>query len=212
MDKSVTVVKSYSIYNVFRRTIDIIFGLFGLMVFILLFGFVKVLNVMNGDFGPVLLTQNRIGKNGKEFAFYKFRSMVVNADEILFQYLSENPVANEEYRRNKKLEHDPRITKVGRFLRNTSLDEIPQVLNVLKGDMSIIGNRPYLPREKEDMGDKFDVIVSTKPGMSGYWQAYKTSHDWNERLEMEEFYSLNYGLKIDLKIFIRTFKVLLHNL
>lgn len=96
--------------------------------------------------------------------------MVVNADNILFEMLEKNPKMKEEYEKIKKLNNDPRITKIGRFIRRYSIDELPQLLNILKGDMSVIGNRPYLPREKKDMNGYFDEIVKTKPGLTGYWQ------------------------------------------
>lgn len=156
--------------------------------------------------GTVFLVQKRIGKNGKEFNFYKFRSMVVNADNILFEMLEKDPKMKEEYEKNKKLNHDPRITKIGRFIRRYSIDELPQLLNILKGDMSVIGNRPYLPREKKDMNGYFDEIVKTKPGLTGYWQVSgRSKTDFKTRLKLESYYSNNMSLKMDVKIFFGTF-------
>ena len=199
-----------SFYLVIKRVIDIIASLIGILVLIPIMIIVKIMNMVNGDFYPIFLVQKRIGKHGKEFNFYKFRSMVPNADEILFQMLRENPKIAEEYKINKKLKEDPRITKVGKILRKTSLDELPQLLNVLKGDMSLIGNRPYLPREKEDMGEYFHQIVKTKPGITGYWQVNGRSDvSFERRLKLETYYSNHCGLKLDIKIFFRTFKVVL---
>jgi undecaprenyl-phosphate galactose phosphotransferase len=166
--------------------------------------------MFRGDFKSVFYSQYRIGKNGKEFKFYKFRTMVVNADEVLEKLLKEDKAAAKEYKINKKLKNDPRITKVGKFLRKTSLDELPQVINIFIGDMSIIGNRPYLPREKKDMGKSFDTIVSTKPGLTGYWQVSgRSDTTFAKRLELESYYSQHCGLKLDLKIFFKTFFVVL---
>lgn len=164
--------------------------------------------MITGDFHPIILVQKRIGLNGKEFDFYKFRSMVPNADEILEKILKEDKKMAKEYKKNKKFKNDPRITKMGRILRKTSLDELPQLLNVLKGDMSLIGNRPYLPREKEDMGEYFDTIVSTKPGITGWWQVSgRSKTTFNKRLELESYYSKNMSMKLDYKIFFLTFSV-----
>ena len=184
-----------TLYLIIKRLFDIICGLIGLIVLIPVTLIVKIIYICNKDFAPIFFTQNRIGKNGKEFKFYKYRSMVSNADE---------------YKINKKLKNDPRITKVGAFLRKTSLDELPQLINVLKGDMSIIGNRPYLPREKEDMGEYYNDIVKTKPGITGYWQVSGRSNlSFQKRLELEQFYSNQTSLKLDIKIFFKTFAVVL---
>ena len=195
-------------YLVIKRTFDIICGLIGVLILIPISIIIKIIYICNKDFSPIFFTQNRIGKNGKEFKFYKYRSMVANADEVLFRMLKEDKEIAKEYKKNKKLKNDPRITKVGEFLRKTSLDELPQLINVLKGDMSIIGNRPYLPREKEDMGEYYDDIVKTKPGITGYWQVSGRSNlSFKKRLELEQFYSNQISLKLDIKIFFKTFQV-----
>lgn len=199
-----------TLYLIIKRLFDILCGLIGLIVLIPVSLIVKIIYICNKDFAPIFFTQNRIGKNGKEFKFYKYRSMVSNADEVLFRILKEDKELAKEYKINKKLKNDPRITKVGAFLRKTSLDELPQLINVLKGDMSIIGNRPYLPREKEDMGEYYNDIVKTKPGITGYWQVSGRSDlSFQERLELEQFYSNQTSLKLDIKIFFKTFAVVL---
>ncbi len=195
-----------AVYFVIKRLFDIIAGLVGLILLIPISLIIKIISVFNGDFAPIMFTQNRIGKDGKEFKFYKFRSMVPNADEVLFKMLKENKEVAAEYKKNKKLKDDPRITKVGKFIRRTSIDELPQLLNVLKGEMSLIGNRPYLPREKEDMGKYYDDIIKTKPGITGYWQVSGRSDvSFKERLKLEQYYSNHYGLRMDIKIFFKTF-------
>ena len=115
-----------------------------------------------------------------------------------------------EYRKTKKLKNDPRITKVGKLIRKTSIDELPQLINIFIGNMSLIGNRPYLPREKEDMGLYFNSIVKTKPGLTGYWQVNgRSDTTFEKRLELESYYSNHCSLKLDIKIFFKTFKVVL---
>ncbi len=199
--------KSNFMYFFTKRLFDIFVGLIGLIVLIPLIIIIKLVSICNGDFNSIFFAQNRIGKDGKEFKFYKFRSMVPNADEVLFKMLEEDKEIAKEYKINKKLKDDPRITKIGKILRRTSIDELPQLLNVLKGDMSLIGNRPYLPREKEDMGKYFDDIVKTKPGITGYWQVSgRKDVTFENRLKLESYYSNNYSIGLDIKIFFKTFK------
>lgn len=132
--------KTYKkLYRMIKRTIDIIGALVGCLILVPLTIFVWIANIVSNDNGPVFYVQKRIGKNGKPFKMYKFRSMVVNADKKLKRYLLDNPDANEEYMKYRKLKNDPRITKVGRILRATSLDEFPQFINVIKGQMSLVG-------------------------------------------------------------------------
>lgn len=194
------------IYLCLKRIIDIIAGIVGLLILIPICLIIKIVSMCNGDFHKILFVQKRIGKNGKEFDFYKFRSMVPNADEVLFKLMEENEEIRKEYQENKKLKDDPRITKVGKFIRRYSIDELPQLINVLKGDMTLVGNRPYLPREKADMGKYFNDIVKTKPGITGYWQVSGRSDlSFNRRLKLEQFYSNNAGLRMDIEIFFKTF-------
>ncbi|MBR3897738.1 MAG: sugar transferase [Bacilli bacterium] len=200
-------VKTY-IYLFVKRIFDIIVSIIGCAFLVPIALVIKIVYMLNKDFDSIFFTQTRIGKNGKEFNFYKFRSMVPNADEVLTKLLKKNKKLAREYKKNKKLKNDPRITKMGRVIRKCSIDELPQLINVLKGDMSLIGNRPYLPREQEDMGEDFDIIVSTKPGITGYWQVSGRSEvTFDYRLELEKYYSQNYGFSMDIKIFFRTFKV-----
>ncbi|MDE5629975.1 MAG: sugar transferase, partial [Bacilli bacterium] len=142
-----------------------------------------------------------------------FRSMVDNADEVLFEMLKKDKNVSEEYKINKKLKNDPRITKVGRFIRKVSIDELPQLVNVLKGDMSLIGNRPYLPREKEDMGRYYNDIILSKPGITGLWQTSGRSNTtFTKRCKIEAEYSKNMSLMTDIKIFFKTFIVVFKGL
>lgn len=194
------------VYDIIKRFIDIIIGLIGCIILIPLVIIVKIINVINKDYGPVFYVQKRIGKSGKNFKFYKFRTMVKNADRKLKKMLESDEKLKEEYEVNKKMHDDPRITKAGKFLRKTSIDEFPQFINVLKGDMSFIGNRPYLLREKKEMGKYFNDIVKTKPGITGLWQTSGRSNiSFRERLKIEKRYSDEYSLKMDIKILFKTF-------
>ena len=199
-------VKRYS-YLFTKRLFDILCSIIGLILLIPVTWIVKICYVLTGDLKTIFYAQKRIGKDGKIFYLYKFRSMIPNADEALKELLKNDKEAAKEYKLNKKLENDPRITKL---IRKTSIDEIPQFVNIFKGEMTMIGNRPYLPREKEDMGEYFDDIVKTKPGLTGYWQVNLRSRGtFEDRLKMEQYYSNNSGLKLDIKIFFKTFKVVL---
>ncbi len=198
--------KERIIYNVVKRIIDIIGAVVGIVFLIPLTIILYIVNkISKENKGPLFFDQLRIGKNGKEFKLYKYRSMVMHADEKLWEYLNENEEAKEEYIKYKKLRNDPRITKLGNFLRKASIDEFPQFINVLKGEMSLVGPRPYLYREKEDMGSKYQQIITVKPGLTGYWQVNGRSDvDFKERLEMDIFYIQNRTLWLDFKILLKT--------
>lgn len=208
--KKVAAHKVNIMYLGIKRLFDIIFSLVGCLFLLPIALVVKISYILHKDFNPIFFSQERIGKNGKLFKFYKFRSMVPNADEVLKKLLESDKDLAEEYKINKKLDNDPRITKMGQLLRKTSLDELPQLFNVLKGDMSLIGNRPYLPREKDDMKYYYKSIVKTKPGLTGYWQVNGRSNTtFKERLKLEKYYSNNCSLWLDIKIFFKTFVVVL---
>ena len=167
IDRSRIILK---IEKTIKRILDIIGGLCGILILIPLTIGIWIANKLLKDDGPIFYTHERIGQDGKIFKMYKYRSMVVGADEKLKEYLKENEEARKEYKEYKKLKNDPRITKIGKFIRKTSIDEFPQFINVLKGDMSLVGPRPYLPREKEEINGFFKYITSCKPGITGLWQ------------------------------------------
>lgn len=192
-----------------KRIFDIIMSIIGL-VFLLPVFIVIIIAIKLDSKGPAIFVQERIGKNGKLFKFYKFRSMVENADDVLFEMLKHDTEESKEYKINKKIECDPRVTRVGKFIRKYSLDELPQLFNILKGDMSFIGNRPYLEREIPDMGDYYKDIIKSKPGLTGLWQVNGRSNTTFEtRLKLEKKYSEEMCFLLDLKIFIKTFGVVL---
>jgi len=196
-------------YLAFKRTSDVIIStiaLVALLPFILIIGILIKIDSK----GPIFFIQERIGKDGKIFKMYKYRSMVVGADKILDQYLKENEDARKEYVQYKKLKKDPRITKLGAFIRKTSIDELPQLINVLKGDMSLVGPRPYLPREKTDMKDYYEYIIQSKPGITGMWQVSGRSEtSFEERLNIDYTYNQAKSLKTDAKLLTKTIGIVL---
>ena len=210
------------LYKVVKRLIDILGGLVGCVLLIPITVAIYIARkILKEDDGPIFYEQLRIGKNGKEFRLYKFRSMVMNADEKLEKYLDENEEARLEFEKYKKLKKDPRITKLGNFLRKSSIDEFPQFINVLKGDMSLVGPRPYLHREIKDMGENYKKITSVKPGLTGYWQVNGRSDTYFEtRIKMDVDYindrtlwkDTKFLIKTFLKVFIKDIKIINSNL
>ena len=152
--------------------------------------------------GPVFFKHTRIGKNGKIIKIYKYRTMVANAEELIKKF---TPEQMKEYKENFKLENDPRITKVGKFLRKTSLDELPQLLNIIQGDLALIGPRPVVKRELEKYGENTGKFLSVTPGLTGNWAASGRSNTtYEERMKMELWYVDNISFITDVKIFFKT--------
>lgn len=204
-DNNATSLKKVSfIYSLTKRLIDIIGAIIGLIIATPVFVVLSIIYLFGESKGPLFFKQLRYGKNGKLFNIYKFRSMVVNADEKLKQ----NKALYQKYiNNNYKLEQheDPRITKLGAFLRKTSLDEIPQLINVLKGDMSLVGPRPIVKEELKEYGKKRTDFLSVKPGMTGYWQVSGRSNvGYPDRVEIELFYVYNQSIFLDIKILFQT--------
>ena len=190
-----------------KRVMDIGIGIVGVLSLIPLTILVWIKTDNEERKQGLFFTQDRIGKDGKNIKIYKYRSMVTGADKILEEMMAKDEKIREEYEKNKKLKDDPRITKVGDFLRRTSLDEFPQFINVLKGEMSFVGPRPYLSREKKDMGEYYEKIIKSKPGITGMWQTHGRSEtDFEERLELDEYYYRNWSLWLDIVIIIKTIK------
>lgn len=197
-------------YSFLKRTVDITASAAALLLLSPVF-LVTSLAIRKDSDGPAMFTQKRIGKDGKLFEIYKFRTMVPDADKKLFELLEKDEKAREEYKVNKKLKNDPRITKVGNFLRKTSIDELPQLINVLKGDMSLVGPRPYLPREKDDMGAYYNTIIESKPGITGLWQVSGRSNTtFEDRLEFDKEYTENKGFFYDMGLLTKTVGVVIH--
>lgn len=190
---------------VLKRAFDIVGSLIGIIVLIPITVFVWLFNLIAKENGPLFYTQARIGKDGKMFKMYKFRSMIVNAEDRLKAMLESNEEIKKEFEETRKLKNDPRITKIGKFLRKTSLDEFPQFINVLKGEMSLVGPRAVIEDEIEMFGDKKEKFLSVKPGITGYWAANGRSNTtYEERVEMEVYYAENLSLWLDIKILFKT--------
>ncbi len=198
--------------RILKRLVDIAAGVFGLIMLIPLTLVIGVC-MLFFDRGPIFYSQIRIGLHGKPFRIWKFRSMVKNADAKLQQVLAANPALRAKYEKHRKLENDPRITGVGRFLRKTSLDELPQAVNLLRGNMSLVGPRPYLPNEKKLMNSHYDVIVKVKPGITGLWQVNGRSDlSFDDRLVLDEYYIHNHSWWNDCIIILKTIRVVLFRL
>ena len=190
-----------NIYKHIKRIMDFSLSLIGLIVLSPVFLLIAILIKKESD-GPVFFKHKRIGKNGKEIYIYKFRSMVTNAEELIKKF---TPEQMKEFKENFKLENDPRITKVGKFLRKTSLDELPQLINILKGELSIIGPRPVIKEELEKYGTNKEKFLSVTPGLTGYWAANgRSDTTYRQRMMMELYYVDNISFKLDIKIFFKT--------
>nr|WP_311439527.1 sugar transferase [Mesobacillus foraminis] len=187
-----------------KRCIDILGSIFGLIVTLPLFFLISIFYMFGDAKGPVFFRQVRIGENGKKFYIYKFRSMLLNAEERL---KADKKLYQKYLDNNYKLEpeEDPRITSFGRFLRATSLDEIPQLINVLKGEMSLVGPRPVVEEELKEYGDKESKFLSVKPGVTGFWQVSgRSTVGYPERVDLELYYVYNQSTIFDLKILFKT--------
>ncbi len=199
--------KKKIIYKIIKRMIDIIGALIGTVLLIpvtIIVYFARKFS--KEEQGPLFYEQLRYGKNGKIFRLYKYRSMCIGVDEKLKEYLANNEEARKEFKKTHKLQNDPRITPIGNFLRKTSLDELPQVINILKGEMSFVGPRPVVEKEVEEYGENKERFLSVKPGLTGYWQVNGRSNTtFEERMEMELYYVDNCSLWLDIKIFFKTF-------
>lgn len=192
---------SKKVYIKIKRVIDVILASVALILLSPLFAIIAIAIKIDSK-GPVFFAHKRIGKNGKIIKLYKFRSMVINAEELIKSF---TPEQMREYKENYKLTNDPRITKVGKFLRKTSLDELPQLINIINGDLSIIGPRSVVADELEKYGVNKDKFLSVTPGLTGYWAANGRSNTtYEQRMEMELYYIDNLSLKMDIKVFFKT--------
>lgn len=194
-----------------KRMFDIVFSLFAILITLpIMIPIAIIIKLTDG--GSVLFGHNRVGYRGREFKVLKFRSMYPDAEERLKKILEEDPKAREEWEKTFKLKNDPRVTPIGKFLRKTSLDELPQFFNVLKGDMSVVGPRPVVKEELEKYyKDKAKYYLSVKPGITGYWQVEGRSdvEDYQERVNMDVWYVENQSFLLDLKIILKTVWVML---
>ena len=184
-----------------KRIIDVIISIIGLIVLSPIFLILAIIIKLDSK-GPVFFAHTRYGKDGKKFKMYKFRTMYENAQDMINDF---TPEQMKEWKENFKLQDDPRITKVGKFLRKTSLDELPQIVNIMKGDLSIIGPRPVIEEELKKYGENKEKFLSVTPGLTGYWQANgRSSTTYEQRMEMELYYIDHISPKLDFKIFFKT--------
>ncbi|MCP3773467.1 sugar transferase [Paenibacillus sp. MZ04-78.2] len=193
-------------YLIAKRILDFLGAVCGIVVLLPVFVVVALLIKMEDPKGPVFFHQIRVGKNGKHFRMYKFRSMISNAEELLPQLLSQNEIEGHMF----KMKHDPRITKVGKFIRKTSIDELPQLFNVLKGHMSLVGPRPPLPREVEEYSSYHMKRLQVVPGCTGLWQVSgRNSLSFEQMIELDIQYIVHRSFLLDLKIILKTVSMLL---
>ena len=189
------------LYSVTKKSMDLILSFIGLILLIPVFLILAILVKLDSK-GPVFYAHTRKGKNRSDIKIYKFRTMYSNSDEIFESFSDEQ---KEEYYKNFKLDKDPRVTKVGDFLRRTSLDEIPQLINVLKGDLSLVGPRPIVEKEICKYGQYADKLFSVIPGITGYWQSHgRSDTSYEERIEMDMYYIDNRSILLDIKIMFKT--------
>lgn len=193
-----------------KRLFDLLLTIISLPIIIPVLLLLAIIIKLDSS-GPVFYNAERLGEGGKNFLCYKFRSMYMDGDDRLTKYLADNPEAAAEWKEFAKLRgYDPRVTKAGNWMRKTSLDELPQLINVLIGNMSLVGPRPYLPREKDDMGTAVDTITMIKPGITGFWQVNgRNDINFAGRVAMDEWYVKNWSVWRDILFLIKTFKIVL---
>ena len=188
-------------YAYIKRIIDCITSSIALILLLPIFLIIAIAIKLDSK-GPIFFAHTRIGKNGKIIKIYKFRTMVVNAEELIKKF---TPEQMKEYKENYKLNNDPRITKVGNILRKTSLDELPQLINIIKGDLALIGPRPVVNAELEKYGENASKFLSVTPGLTGNWAANGRSISaYEERMQLELYYVDNMSFKMDIEIFFKT--------
>jgi lipopolysaccharide/colanic/teichoic acid biosynthesis glycosyltransferase len=190
-----------------KRLFDILVGL-PMLILLLPFQALVALIIKLDSKGPTFVLQKRLGKDGKTFNLVKFRTMVTNADEILEEHFQKFPHLREEWENTYKLKNDPRITKVGRFLRRGSMDELPQIYNVIKGEMSIVGPRPLLYSRLESYSSNYiEIYKKMRPGITGLWQVSNITNSLDEQIKLDEYYINNWYLWMDIKILFKTIYV-----
>ncbi|MDU2490241.1 MAG: sugar transferase [Clostridium celatum] len=194
----------FSLYEVIKRLIDVVCSFMGVIVLSPLFIIIAII-IKTTSKGPVFFSQKRVGKNGKEFDMYKFRSMVVNAEELKEKLAAKNEMSGPMF----KMKDDPRVTKVGKFIRKTSIDELPQLWNVLKGDMSLVGPRPSLPKEVAQFEEWMYRRLEVKPGLTCYWQVSgRNNIDFDDWMKLDIKYVDERSTWVDIKLIFKTVGVL----
>ena len=195
------------IYLFIKRLFDFAISIIGIVLILPIAIIVKICYILTGDFHSIFYYQNRVGKDGEVFRMYKFRTMIPDAEEELKKLLK-NPKYKKEWEANQKLNDDPRITKIGKILRKTSLDEMPQFFNMFIGQISLIGPRPLVPGELDSHNGDHAIYESVKPGITGWWAANgRSATSYKKRLDLEYYYVKHQGFKLDILCIFRTIKV-----
>ncbi|WP_144478129.1 sugar transferase [Cytobacillus oceanisediminis] len=196
-------IEEKKVYSFLKRKIDFVGALMGLIILAPLFLFIALLIKLEDQKGPIFFKQTRVGRNGKVFQMYKFRSMVIDAENILQKLLDRNEVSGAMF----KMKEDPRITRIGKFIRKTSIDELPQLWNVVKGEMSLVGPRPPLPREVDEYTEYDKQRLMVTPGCTGLWQVSgRNNLGFKEMVNLDLEYIKKRSVLFDLKIIFKTFR------
>ena len=209
MSKNSRYKRSIKFYKLIKIIFDLLFSIIflisGLPLFLIISFFIKL-----SSRGPIFFSQERIGKNNIPFKCFKFRTMYPEANDILENLLMNDFELKREFEETHKIKNDPRITTIGKILRKTSLDELPQFINVLRGEMSIVGPRPIVREENDKYGENYKKVSSIKPGITGLWQVSgRNNLTYKRRVMLDIIYVDNYNLLMDLRILLRTFGVIL---
>lgn len=205
--QSVVTVNDKSHYLIIKRIFDILTCICGLIILSPIFLITAIAIKIKDPKGKVFYSHYRVGKDGAKIPVYKFRSMFSNSDELFKKF---TPAQKAEFEEFQKLKNDPRVTKVGRIIRKTSIDELPQLVNVLKGEMSVVGPRPIIQKELDRYGEYRDAYLSVLPGLTGMWQAYgRNNLTFAERIKMDVYYVKERSMKLDLIILCQTVKTVL---
>lgn len=196
--------------KILKNVSDYILAVLLIIPITLIMSCIAVIMKMKNPHQSIFFKQIRMGKDGKTFVCYKFQTMIEDGGDVLNAYLKENPDELDYFKKFHKYQNDPRITKIGSFLRKTSLDELPQIINVLKGEMSFVGPRPYMIEERHKMGNMRSIILAVKPGITGLWQVSgRNNIDFSTRIELDTWYVRNWNLWTDFVVMIKTLRVVL---
>ena len=211
MNESITILSTKEVQSkaltkelflIVKRLFDIVLSLFGIIFIVPLAIVVKIYYLIHGDTSSIIYKHKRIGQNGQPIYLIKFRTMVIDANDIN-KYFTKKQL--KEFQKNYKLDNDPRITKIGKILRKTSLDELPQIFNILRGDMSLIGPRPVVDGEIDKYGRNKRLFLSVKPGLTGWWACNgRSATTYEDRIRLELYYCRNISMLLDCKCFFKT--------
>lgn len=200
----ITISSSTKFYKIIKRVTDVLFAIIGIICLLPVLLLIAILIKVDSK-GPIIFKQKRVGYKGKEFEMYKFRSMIVNAEELKERLVAQNEMSGPMF----KMKEDPRVTKIGRIIRKTSLDEIPQLINVIRGEMSLVGPRPSLPNEVKEFQGWMMKRLDVRPGLTCYWQVSgRNDIDFEEWMKLDVKYVEECNILVDIKLILKTVLVL----